>query len=268
MSADVTTWAAGTEQPAEDTVDWSSYAKTYDWILDHNPAYGELLDTVRAEIDGWDLPPGARVLDLGAGTGNFSLLVAQRFPQAEIVHVDFDPGMNVRAEEKRLAAGLSNVRIVTRDARALDYENGAFDAVLSVHALYTMPDPEERLHDLRRWLKPGGRALLCDVGRVLEMGDWIRFFIPHLLRDLGLFGTLRAIWGSREVLRQNRRIRRMQDDGTYWLHSHEEFVAAVQGAGFSLERSEVCFQGCSDLVIGGANAPPSSPPQTARPAAR
>lgn len=231
------------------TTDWTAYAAVYDRILAHNPAYQELVHRFGAEVSAWPLPAGRPIIDVGAGTGSFSLAWARRFPDNPVTHLDLDAGMNAAAERKARAAGLGNLAVVTRSVHEVTIEPGSAAALSCVHALYTFPQPAAALRRMHDWLAPGGRAFLCDIGRTLDLGDWSRFLVGHLLRSIGPVRTAWLYWRGREFLRQNRAIRAAQRDGSYWTHTPEAFHAAVLAAGFEIERVDTCYRGYSDLVI-------------------
>lgn len=218
-------------------------------LLAYNPAYQDLVARFEATIRGWSLPPGGTIIDVGAGTGNFSLRWARSFPGSPVVHVDLDPGMNAEADRKARAAGIANLRVLTCSIEDASFAPGGAAAVSSVHALYTFPRPQATLARLYDWLAPGGRAFFCDPGRPLDMRDWTRYFAGHLMRTLGPARTAQVFWRGREIIRQNRAIRRAQIDGRYWTHSPAAFRAAVEAAGFEVEHADTCFRGYSDLVV-------------------
>ena len=72
-----------------------------------------------------DVPAPRRALDVGTGTGNAALLVAERFPDAEVTGVDLSPAMVAAARAK--APG--RVRFEVADAAALPVESGSCDLV-------------------------------------------------------------------------------------------------------------------------------------------
>lgn len=96
-----------------DGVDWRSYAAVYDLMAEINPAYQELVDAYRRFATQLWLHPDDLLLELGAGTGNFSLVAADEWPKCRVLHVDANEGMNDQARRKREALGLTNVDMRT-----------------------------------------------------------------------------------------------------------------------------------------------------------
>ena len=99
-------------------------------------------------------PPGARLLDLAAGNGRHTVGASKA--GARIAAADFSRSLLGFARERGLEC-------VQADARALPFREAAFDGALFVAALHCIPSRTGRLGalaDLRRALKPGGRALV------------------------------------------------------------------------------------------------------------
>jgi ubiquinone/menaquinone biosynthesis C-methylase UbiE len=79
--------------------------------------------------------PPARALDLGTGTGKGAQLVAERFPEAEVLGVDLSPGM-IEEAGRLLPRELSGrVRFQVADASALPLDDGAFDLVVLLNMI-------------------------------------------------------------------------------------------------------------------------------------
>lgn len=97
------------------------------------------------------LPPG-RLLDLGCGTGHSFHLLAPR----ETVGVDLSAEALAGQERETALA----------DMRAVPFEDGSFDSVLSVQSLEHVPDPERVLAEVRRVLRPEGMALFVTPNRL------------------------------------------------------------------------------------------------------
>jgi SAM-dependent methyltransferase len=122
----------------------------------------------------------ARVLDVGAGTGFLTLLAGELGHQ--VTAVDLSPGMLGQLKAKAARAQLP-VAVVEADAMAVP--PGPFDAVMSRHLLWTLPDP---LAALRAWREaaPNGRLVLVESHWDNQMS------LPRLARQWSLRGLARA----------------------------------------------------------------------------
>jgi len=230
------------------SVDWAAYAREYDSMAASNPAYRAIEAAFSETIARWRLGAGETLVEVGAGTGNFTIRAARRFPEARIIHVDASSAMNEVATKKAHSLGCENLILRTSSVEQLDFDEGSLAAIVCVHALYTFPNPHEVLRRLNRWLAPGGHLFLCDLGRPLDLGDWSRYLFREIVQREGVRAALNRFWRGRVVAKANRLIRAAQRSGRYWVHSHEELVHAVSNAGFRVERSRVCYRGYSDLV--------------------
>jgi ubiquinone/menaquinone biosynthesis C-methylase UbiE len=109
--------------------------------------------------DAMQLPPTARVLELGPGPGWFSCEVAKRVPEGKLVLLDIQPEMLAMATGRLERAGQANWGAVAGDGMDLPFRTSSFDAALLVAVLGEIPDPVPCLREVRRVLTPGG--LLC-----------------------------------------------------------------------------------------------------------
>jgi ubiquinone/menaquinone biosynthesis C-methylase UbiE len=101
---------------------------------------------------------GSRVLDLGAGTGDQTLMAARRIgPGGMVLATDISAAMLALTQEAARAADLPNVETRMMDAQRLELEPGSFDAAMARFSLQFVPDVERALAEVRRVLKPGGR---------------------------------------------------------------------------------------------------------------
>ena len=122
--------------------------------------------------------PGERVLEIGPGTGYYSLAVAPALDDGTLDTFDISQEFLDNVLRKAGERGIENITATQGDARALPYANHSFDAAFLVAVLGEIPDQDGALRELARVLRPGGRLV---VGESLASGD------PHAVT----FGKLR-----------------------------------------------------------------------------
>jgi SAM-dependent methyltransferase len=102
------------------------------------------------------LPPEARVLDVGCGTGELEARLAAVFTDASFLGLDLEETHLERARARCAASG-ARVQFETGDALALPLPADAFDLVISRHVLQSVPDAPRAVAELARVARPGGR---------------------------------------------------------------------------------------------------------------
>ena len=108
-----------------------------------------------------DLRGGERVLDAGCGAGHAAAAFAPH--AAEVVALDFTPGMLRQVELLAVERGLANISTRQGDVEHLPFGDGEFDRVISRYSAHHWPHPQRALAEFRRVLKPGGLVILSDV---------------------------------------------------------------------------------------------------------
>jgi ubiquinone/menaquinone biosynthesis C-methylase UbiE len=125
-----------------------------------------------------ELSAGARVLDLGCGTGAFLGAVAARYRDLALVGLDATPALLAEAHR-----AVPTARLVEGDAEAPPFVSHAFDVVCSLNVTQHLNDPAAHLSEMARLCRPGGTTFVSAFasGRTLAMRAvnlWLRLSNP------------------------------------------------------------------------------------------
>ncbi|MEB7583705.1 methyltransferase domain-containing protein [Serratia rubidaea] len=105
--------------------------------------------------------PQARVLDLGCGAGHASFTAAAQV--AQVVAYDLSAQMLAVVAQAAQTRGLDNIQTQQGMAETLPFADGEFDLVISRYSAHHWHDVGQALREVKRVLKPGGRAIMMDV---------------------------------------------------------------------------------------------------------
>lgn len=142
------------DRPPHRSKIYSEFSHFYDRIFTR-VFYPRIESTIR----NLRIPPGARVLEVGVGTG----LSLDTYPShAEVVGVDLAQGMLDHAQRKIQARGWTHVRLQQMDAMNLSFEDDSFDYVTAFHLVSVVPDPGRVMREMSRVCKPGGRMVIIN----------------------------------------------------------------------------------------------------------
>ena len=153
---------------------WDESSQSYDSLHGHGikskeerDAWKNMLETV--------LPRGRlKILDVGCGTGELSLLLEGMGHQ--ITGIDLSDEMLSVARSKAKASQLK-ARFMTGDAESLNFDDESFDAVINRHLLWTLPHHDLALREWKRVLTKVGRVIIID-------GLWMNYSLENKLRRL------------------------------------------------------------------------------------
>jgi SAM-dependent methyltransferase len=112
---------------------------------------------------GLPLPAGARVLDVGCGPGTLTVALAEARAY-RIDGLDLSPEMIAHATRNGEASPAAvRLNFTVGDVRDLPFPDGTFDLVISSMSQHHWADPVAGVREIRRVLKPGGRAWIYDA---------------------------------------------------------------------------------------------------------
>jgi len=158
-------------------------------------------------LDRVPVPAGARVLDVGSGSGRLAADLAGQDPAREVVGIDVDTVLLDAARSYAAGRGLGNVRFEPASVTALPFQDAAFDLVTCRFVLMHLPDPMAALAEMRRVCRPGGALVVIEsdwggqllspctpgIERFRELGAQVARQVginPHQGRELS--GLMRA----------------------------------------------------------------------------
>lgn len=115
----------------------------------------QLAPLTRRVFEAAGIGPGIRVLDVGCGVGDVSMLLREIVgPTGSVVGVDLDEDAVAVATDRCRAQGIRGIDFVAGDARELSDE--PFDAVAGRFVLMYTTDPTATIRDLSQLVRPGG----------------------------------------------------------------------------------------------------------------
>lgn len=180
--------------------------KTREAVAQHSRIYSDLAGiydhvftrVFRRRIDqvvkGLRIPPGARVLEVGIGTG----LSVDAYPShADVIGIDLSQDMLDHAAQKMDPVRHRHIKLQQGDALNLVFPDETFDFVTAFHVITVVPDPKRMLDEMVRVCRPGGRIVI--INHFSSERAFIRFVVDRvdpITRHLGWSTKLRL----REVL--------------------------------------------------------------------
>lgn len=155
----------------------------FDTVADRYDAFcatplGSFVEDVERQMIGalLELKPGETVVDLGCGTGEYTLWMAEAF--CTVVGIDESDRMLAKARSKPSPRG--QVYWVKGNLRHLPWPSARFDAGLMQVVLEFVDRPQRILHEAMRVIKPGGRLV---IGFIQDTGPWARHYRARAQMD-------------------------------------------------------------------------------------
>jgi demethylmenaquinone methyltransferase/2-methoxy-6-polyprenyl-1,4-benzoquinol methylase len=187
-----------------------------------------------------------RLLDVATGTADQILMLIDRAPAIkEAIGIDMAERMLDKGRAKVRERGLEQrVHLKTGDALAIPEPDASFDVCTITFGIRNVVDVVAGLREMRRVLRPGGRALVLEFSQ--PEARWFRgiyfFYLRHILPAIGGW-----ISGDREAYRYlNLTIETFP--------SGNAFCALMRQAGFEDVRAIPLTMGIATIYVGDARA--------------
>jgi SAM-dependent methyltransferase len=140
------------------------------WTVAVGAAFGA------AAIDALDPQPGARMADVGCGTGPTTIEIARRVaPTGSVVGFDIAPSMVESARERARRAGVGGVEFRVADAQVHSLGDDLFDGAFSQFGVMFFGDPVQAFANIGRSLRDGS-SLAFACWQDLFLNEWM--FVP------------------------------------------------------------------------------------------
>lgn len=222
---------------------WNLYSYVYDFLPRYFRSYQRLLVDVVSSVEA-NVPKGGRVLDSGCGTGNFSVGLGLR--GYEVVGIDISNAMLERARLKKKKAGLGNVEFKEWDIEKglAPHPDANFDCVISVHALYTLREPEAAVREYLRVLKPSGHLIMAEPRYPIKI-------IPiakEIYHDGGVPDIVKLLFTQSGVGVCNLLIGKRLRNGSYHYWDEASLRNVLQDACFRIDSVVPAYAAGSDLL--------------------
>jgi demethylmenaquinone methyltransferase/2-methoxy-6-polyprenyl-1,4-benzoquinol methylase len=187
----------------------------------------------RVLVERANLSSGARVLDVAAGTGDVTRLLADRAPEGKVIGLDFARPMLALAAEKLDSALAPRISLVQGDGQRLPFPDDSFDAVTSAFALRNAADVPALFAEMRRVLRPCGRVACMEICKPTAP----------------VFRSVFALYFNRIVPLLGRILTRSPEAYTYLPESLNRFMPSAQVVQ-TLQEVGFRWVGCQKLMLG------------------
>ena len=137
------------------------------WVARFERDGRAVYDARFALLDVLSLRPGMSVADIGAGSGFFAHLIAERVaPSGQVYGVDIAESLVEHMAETAKAMGVDNFHAILGGARSPRLDSNSVDAVYIMDAYHHFEFPAEMLAEIKRAMRPGSELLLIEYERI------------------------------------------------------------------------------------------------------
>jgi ubiquinone/menaquinone biosynthesis C-methylase UbiE len=198
---------------------WSLHSCTWDDHL-QLPETQEGIQAMVAWLTSYRQHDNERVLDVGCGTGNYALALAEI--GFDVVGVDFAPRMLKKARAKAAQLPQPSVTFEQADFNTdLRFPADSFASAICIHAFQCVADPPRFLREIRRVLRPDGLFLVVavDSSQTAAPKKKLKTTLPRLI-----------FWKLKALASKSRRVRK---------YTRDELMALLTSVGFDVVEERV-----------------------------
>jgi ubiquinone/menaquinone biosynthesis C-methylase UbiE len=168
-----------------------------------------------------------RGLDVGCGPGQFTILFAEKLPDAEVWGIDLAPTMiELARRHASESTAADRLHFEVADVAKLPFPDDHFDAVMSSGSIKHWPDQAAALREIHRVLAPGGRAFIGEMNRLappaaiaaqrVRLRHWLfRLIYPRVFTKAMAPDEARRVFATSPFGLPTSE--RMLLDGVFWL---------------------------------------------------
>ncbi|MFP3871630.1 MAG: class I SAM-dependent methyltransferase [Candidatus Aenigmatarchaeota archaeon] len=135
-------------------------------------------------VDLLDPSDGERVLDIGTGTGQVLIWIADRMKKGVVIGSDISESMVKKARKKmdrnEKTPDDLTLKVIKDDIESSKFPDNYFDKMIATFTFTTIPDMEKAASECARMLKPDGKMIILDTGRPKKRYGYLLFY-PMML---------------------------------------------------------------------------------------
>jgi demethylmenaquinone methyltransferase/2-methoxy-6-polyprenyl-1,4-benzoquinol methylase len=180
------------------------------------------------------------VLDIATGTGKVAIETIKNLKRIKVIGADPSAQMLKLARGKIGSDEISGrIALCQCGAEVLPFRDDTFDAVTIAFGIRNTMDPQKSLSEMRRVLKPGGKACILEFA-LPQNQLFSLFYLFYFKNFLPLIGSLFGTGNEYKYL----------SDSTSSFPQRELFVRLMEGSGFNVEKSVELTLGVAIIYIG------------------
>jgi len=212
--------------------DWARAGRGEGMEKNHRPVGEQAIELMA-------IPAGARVLDVGCGSGWATRLMAERAAGGRVVGIDIADEMIKLASET--SSSFPNIKFQLASAEKLPFSDGEFTHAFSMESLYYYQDMPAALREIKRVLQPGGKFVtVVDLFQEnAPSGQWIdQLKVPVQFLSIAEYRSQFESAGFVNVFDQR-------------LYDPAPIPAQYNGGSFKSREDYVTYRESGSLMVGG-----------------